>query len=194
MQFMLLVGWFLKKSSRLQILGQMNRNLVGSTYGRFCIKFSQSRMKGERHRLSGASSYSCACCFWATRILFELHMFCFSYISCLSCTCSVLVTHLLFELYVFCLSNMCSVWVAHVLFELHVPLLVFPLLEYVFCLSYMCSIWVSRVLFELHVFCFKLHVFCLSCACSVLFTCVLFELHVFCFSYMSSVLVTRLLF
>jgi len=25
----------------------MNRNLVGSTYGRFCIKFSQSRMKGE---------------------------------------------------------------------------------------------------------------------------------------------------
>jgi hypothetical protein len=46
------VGWFLKKSSCLQILGQMNRNLVGSTYGRFCIKFSQSRMKGERHRLS----------------------------------------------------------------------------------------------------------------------------------------------
>ena len=30
----------------------MNRNLVGSTYGRFCIKFPQSRMKGERHRLS----------------------------------------------------------------------------------------------------------------------------------------------
>jgi hypothetical protein len=28
------------------------RNLVGSTYERFCIKFSQSRMKGERHRLS----------------------------------------------------------------------------------------------------------------------------------------------
>ena len=26
----------------------MNRNLVGSTYGRFCIKFPQSRMKGER--------------------------------------------------------------------------------------------------------------------------------------------------
>jgi hypothetical protein len=24
-----------------------NRNLVGSTYGRFCIKFPQSRMKGE---------------------------------------------------------------------------------------------------------------------------------------------------
>jgi hypothetical protein len=30
----------------------MNRNLVGSTYGRLCIKFPQSRMKGERHRLS----------------------------------------------------------------------------------------------------------------------------------------------
>jgi hypothetical protein len=30
----------------------MNRNLVGSIYGRFCIKFPQSRMKGERHRLS----------------------------------------------------------------------------------------------------------------------------------------------
>jgi hypothetical protein len=28
----------------------MNRNLVGSTYGRFCIKFPQSRMKDERHR------------------------------------------------------------------------------------------------------------------------------------------------
>jgi hypothetical protein len=25
---------------------KMNRNLVGSTYGRFCIKFPQSRMKG----------------------------------------------------------------------------------------------------------------------------------------------------
>jgi hypothetical protein len=26
-------------------------NLVGSTYGRLCIKFPQSRMKGEQHRL-----------------------------------------------------------------------------------------------------------------------------------------------
>ena len=34
----------------------MNRYLVASTYGRFCIKFPQSRMKGERHRLSWASS------------------------------------------------------------------------------------------------------------------------------------------
>ena len=33
----------------------MNRNLVGSTYGRFCVKFPQSRMKGERHRLSPQS-------------------------------------------------------------------------------------------------------------------------------------------
>ena len=31
----------------------MNRNLVGSIciYGRFCIKYPQSRMKGEQHRL-----------------------------------------------------------------------------------------------------------------------------------------------
>jgi hypothetical protein len=43
----------IKKSSPLKLLGQMNRNLVGSIYGRFCIiKFPQSRMKGERHRLS----------------------------------------------------------------------------------------------------------------------------------------------
>jgi hypothetical protein len=34
---------------------KMNRNLVGSTYGRFFIKFPQSRMKGERHRLSPLS-------------------------------------------------------------------------------------------------------------------------------------------
>ena len=33
----------------------MNRNLMGSTYRRFCIKFPQSRMKGERHRLSPLS-------------------------------------------------------------------------------------------------------------------------------------------
>jgi hypothetical protein len=32
-----------------------DQNLVGSTYGRFCIKFPQSRMKGERHRLSSLS-------------------------------------------------------------------------------------------------------------------------------------------
>jgi len=35
----------------------MNRNLVGSIYmyGRLCIKFPQSRMKGERHRHSPLS-------------------------------------------------------------------------------------------------------------------------------------------
>jgi len=39
-----------KRSSPLKLLGQMNRNLVGSIYlyGSLCIKFSQSRMKGER--------------------------------------------------------------------------------------------------------------------------------------------------
>jgi hypothetical protein len=30
-----------QKSSSLKLLSQMNRNLVGSTYGRFCIKFPQ---------------------------------------------------------------------------------------------------------------------------------------------------------
>jgi hypothetical protein len=46
---------FSKKSSPLKLLSHMKRNLVGSIYmyGRFCIKFPQSRMKGERHRLSG---------------------------------------------------------------------------------------------------------------------------------------------
>ena len=46
-----------KKSSPLKLLGHMNRNLVGSIYmyGRFCIKFPQSRMKGKRHRLSPLS-------------------------------------------------------------------------------------------------------------------------------------------
>jgi hypothetical protein len=37
----------------------MNRNLVGSTYGRFGIKFSQNRIKGERHRLSPLRLYDC---------------------------------------------------------------------------------------------------------------------------------------
>jgi hypothetical protein len=44
-----LVDFF--KSSSLKLLGQMNRNLVGSTYGRLCIKFPISIMKGQRHRL-----------------------------------------------------------------------------------------------------------------------------------------------
>ena len=40
-----------RKSSPLKLLSHMNRNLVGSIYmyGRLCIKFSQSRMKGVRH-------------------------------------------------------------------------------------------------------------------------------------------------
>ena len=46
-----------KKSSPLKLLSHMNRNLVGSIYmyGRFCIKLPQSRMKGERHKLSPLS-------------------------------------------------------------------------------------------------------------------------------------------
>jgi hypothetical protein len=44
-----------KISSPLKPGIQMNQNLVGTTYGRFGIKFSQSRLKGERHRLSPLS-------------------------------------------------------------------------------------------------------------------------------------------
>jgi hypothetical protein len=44
-----------KQELPMKPLGQMNRNLVGSTYGRLCIKFPQNRMKGERHRLSPPS-------------------------------------------------------------------------------------------------------------------------------------------
>jgi hypothetical protein len=52
----LVSDWLIsKKLSPLKPLSQMNRNLVGSINGRFCIKFPQSRMKGERHRLSPLS-------------------------------------------------------------------------------------------------------------------------------------------
>jgi hypothetical protein len=37
-QFLFLIGWFLKKSSPLKPLCQMNRKLVGSIYGRFSIR------------------------------------------------------------------------------------------------------------------------------------------------------------
>jgi hypothetical protein len=37
-QFLFLIGWFLKKSSLLKLLGQMNWNLVGSIYWRSSIK------------------------------------------------------------------------------------------------------------------------------------------------------------
>jgi hypothetical protein len=43
------------KSSPLKPSSQMNQNLVGNTYGRFCIKFPQSRMKDERHMPSPLS-------------------------------------------------------------------------------------------------------------------------------------------
>ena len=46
----------------------MNRNLVGSTYGRFCIKFPQIRMKGEQHRVSRLSLYS--------NLIFKVTLFC----------------------------------------------------------------------------------------------------------------------
>ena len=44
-QAILVSDWSISKNLIL-----MNNNLVGSTYGRFCIKFLQSRMKDERHR------------------------------------------------------------------------------------------------------------------------------------------------
>jgi hypothetical protein len=42
----------ISKKSSLKPSSRMNQNLVGSTYGRLSIKFSHSRMKGERHRRS----------------------------------------------------------------------------------------------------------------------------------------------
>ena len=52
--FLFLIGHFL--NIFFSITAQPNdQNLVGSTYGRFCNKFPQSRMKGERHKLSPLS-------------------------------------------------------------------------------------------------------------------------------------------
>ena len=54
-QFLFLIDRFKKNLFLWSLSSQMNWNLVGSTYGRFCfIKFPQSRMKSERH---WASSY-----------------------------------------------------------------------------------------------------------------------------------------
>jgi hypothetical protein len=53
-QAILVLDWSISKNLLLwNCNAKMNRNLVGSIYGRFCIKFPQSKMKGERHRLSG---------------------------------------------------------------------------------------------------------------------------------------------
>jgi hypothetical protein len=47
------LDWLISKNLLIwNCFAKMNRYLVGSTCGRFCIKFPQSRMKGERHRLS----------------------------------------------------------------------------------------------------------------------------------------------
>jgi hypothetical protein len=53
-----------------------NRNFVGAPigYGRFCIKFPQSRMKGERHRLSSVQT-----CIWF-----------YIYVLYIICSCSFL--------------------------------------------------------------------------------------------------------
>jgi hypothetical protein len=36
-------------------IGQLKINLIESIYGRFCIKFHQNKMTGERHRLNSMS-------------------------------------------------------------------------------------------------------------------------------------------
>jgi hypothetical protein len=41
---------------------------MGSTYGRFCSKFPQSRMKGERHRLSPLSLELLECLYQARKV------------------------------------------------------------------------------------------------------------------------------
>jgi hypothetical protein len=53
----LFLDWLISKKSSLKPLGQMNWNLVGHTYGSFCIKFAQNRMKGERHRTAEPLSF-----------------------------------------------------------------------------------------------------------------------------------------
>jgi hypothetical protein len=55
-QAILILDWSISKNLLWNCFAKMSRNFVGSTYGRFCIKFPQSRMKGERHRLSSVLS------------------------------------------------------------------------------------------------------------------------------------------
>ena len=56
-QAILVLDWSISKNLLLwNCFAKMNQYLVGSTYGRICIKFLQSRMKGERHRLSSVLS------------------------------------------------------------------------------------------------------------------------------------------
>jgi len=48
-QTVLVSDWLLSKnSSPLKLSCQMNKNLVGSTNGKFCIRFPQNRRKGEQ--------------------------------------------------------------------------------------------------------------------------------------------------
>ena len=55
-QFLFVIGHL--KTSSLKPFGQIIWNWVGNTYGRFCVKFPQNKMTGERHRLMDwASSF-----------------------------------------------------------------------------------------------------------------------------------------
>ena len=58
-QFLFLICWFLKKCSPVKPLCQMNRNLVGSSYGRFSIKIAHFV---PIHKATGNS------CFWFLKI------------------------------------------------------------------------------------------------------------------------------
>jgi hypothetical protein len=49
MQFLFLIGQFLKKSFPLKLLGQMHRNLAGSIYGRSAIKMLISFCSINKH-------------------------------------------------------------------------------------------------------------------------------------------------
>jgi hypothetical protein len=40
--------------SPLKLSYQMKKNLVGSTYGKFCIRFPQNRMKGEQQSVANS--------------------------------------------------------------------------------------------------------------------------------------------
>jgi hypothetical protein len=48
-QFLFMIGWFLKKNSPLKLLDQMNRNLVGSIYGRFSKKIAHLSRSANKH-------------------------------------------------------------------------------------------------------------------------------------------------
>jgi hypothetical protein len=57
-----------KKSSPMKPSSQMNSNLVGSTYGRFCIKFRQTPSDGNS-----------SCCLWQGELKKKKKEYCIKY-------------------------------------------------------------------------------------------------------------------